>query len=559
VHAANGNLHHHGGPVNVKKLLQSIGLLFILGIGVPSFAQTFTSERHNTEASDTGSATSVNTSAAGTMAVSTGDFILACVGTSQNSQSLDGLVVSDGGSNTLTCDTASTGPLTGQLWLCRKPGATANATATWTATWTGTHAFRSIHVANYSGLTDGSLDQGTVCQNTANCTTEETGTTARDTVNLPTTTNASDLLLGCMISDANDTYTAANGFTLRGGASLTTVDRFIAEKAVSSTGTYGGSQGTGALTTPHFLMKLAAFKVTTGGGGGGATVNKRAKLEKMYAALKLKVSGMGAIVAAIPTLDQLTGMFTWRGDLTHQSADSAQTILTTANVTGTSFKKTWQFATADADIKTQPLIAANLRFADKVRNVTYIASMGNTAYALDADTGQLLWKTDLNAGEAPANATDVMSCADVVGTVGVISSGAIDPITRTVYYLAKTEVAGPTFKYRMHALDIMTGAERTGSPVLVTATVAGTGAGSSGGNISLDPHHNNNTSGAVIANGLIYFTFSSHCDDVPYHGWILAYDLKTFQQKYVWANAPNSGTGTSKEGGPWMSGRPTGN
>jgi hypothetical protein len=247
-----------------RRLITALWFALIAGV---LQGQTFISIRGNTEASDTGANTSVNTSAGGTMNVATNDFIVAFIGTSTNSQAADGLVVSDGGSNTLTCDTASSGTSTGQLWMCYKAGATANATATWTATWTGTHAFRSIQVANYSGLLTASvLDQGPVCQNTANCTTEETGTTARDSVNLPTTTNANDMLVGGTISDNTENYSAANSFTIRGGT--TGIDRNIMDKTVVSTGTYpSGSFATGSSTTIHFLTKFATFKVTTGGGG----------------------------------------------------------------------------------------------------------------------------------------------------------------------------------------------------------------------------------------------------------------------------------------------------
>lgn len=40
---------------------------------------------------------------------------------------------------------------------------------------------------------------------------------------------------------------------------------------------------------------------------------------------------------------------------------------------------------------------------------------------------------------------------------------------------------------RLHALDIATGAERPNSPVIITATYAGSGAGSVGGVITFDP------------------------------------------------------------------------
>jgi outer membrane protein assembly factor BamB len=474
----------------MKQIIQAIGLLFILGIGVPSFAATPTVVQKNVNSVPSGA---TNLGKAFTAATTAGNTILASCSAPTTTATLS---VSDTINTYTAVGSAPTTQATaGSLqWFVAKNTTSIPNSTNITCTQTGAAGGMFIFIYEIAGgSTTAPVDVPTVAQASGAAITSS----ATPSFTLPATTVAHDLLI--FASSCANTC-SADASADAGTSQNDTIGDTAETYAKSATGTYTGlfNQTAGAAIVVGVAITDG---VGGGGGGGGATVNKRAKLEKMYSALKTQISGMGAVVAAIPTLDPLTGMFVWRGDLTHQSADTTQTILTTTNVTGTSFKKTWQFATADADIKTQPLIAANVRFSDKVRNVTYIASMANTAYALDADTGQLLWKTDLNAGEAPANATDVMSCNDVIGTVGVISSGAIDPITRTIYYLAKTEVAGPTFKYRMHALDIVTGAERPGSPVLVTATVAGTGAGSSGGNISLDPHHNNNTSGAVIANG----------------------------------------------------------
>lgn len=266
------------------------------------------------------------------------------------------------------------------------------------------------------------------------------------------------------------------------------------------------------------------------------------------------------LVAAVSSAQHLSvtlhegpfpGYTTFLGDNTHQGQNTAETTLTTANVTAAHFEKAWTFGSADGQIYTQPLVLQSVGIGGSLHNVVYFATMNDTAYALDADTGALLWSASLRAGEAAATATDVASCDDITGKVGVTSTPVIDPISGIIYFTAKTEVSGPAFKYRLHALDIHTGAERNGGPVLMTASVAGTGAGSVGGNISFDPHHNLQRSSLVLLNGKIYMTSASHCDDTPYHGWILEYDAMTLALVNAWANAPN---GTTGEGGLWSSG-----
>ena len=57
--------------------------------------------------------------------------------------------------------------------------------------------------------------------------------------------------------------------------------------------------------------------------------------------------------------------------------------------------------------------------------------------------------------------------------VGITATPVIDPAIDTIFVLARTkEVSSGVINYvhRLHALDITTGAERSGSPVVVQAT-----------------------------------------------------------------------------------------
>ena len=55
----------------------------------------------------------------------------------------------------------------------------------------------------------------------------------------------------------------------------------------------------------------------------------------------------------------------------------------------------------------------------------------------------------------------------------------------------------------------------------------GTGAGSSGGTVSLNAIKNRQRVDLLLENGKVYVAFSSFCDDAPYQGWILAYSYTT--------------------------------
>jgi hypothetical protein len=99
----------------------------------------------------------------------------------------------------------------------------------------------------------------------------------------------------------------------------------------------------------------------------------------------------------------------------------------------------------------------------------------------------------------------------------------------------------------VHAIDISTGAEKFGGPVVVQAQVVGTGDGSR--TVTFEPHRAAQRAGLLFQNGLVYIAWASHCDITIYHGWLIAYDAQTLQQKGVWNSTPNAGLG-----GFWQAG-----
>jgi hypothetical protein len=119
-----------------------------------------------------------------------------------------------------------------------------------------------------------------------------------------------------------------------------------------------------------------------------------------------------------------------------------------------------------------------------------------------------------------------------------------------MYVVARSLNATTNVYYQyLHALDITTGAEKANSPMLITASVTGSGDGSSGGKVYFDSQKNNQRPGLLLLNGIVYIAWSSHCDWGPYHGWVMGYDKTTLQQKYVYASTPDG-----YNGGIWMSG-----
>ena len=113
------------------------------------------------------------------------------------------------------------------------------------------------------------------------------------------------------------------------------------------------------------------------------------------------------------------------------------------------------------------------------------------------------------------------------------------------------DVAGPStsYEYNLHALDVATGAEEHGGPVIITGSVNGTGQGTDGqGHVVFNAFQQDQRPALLLLNRVVYVSFASWGDSKPYHGWILGYSAATLQQVAVFNDTPNGG-----EGGIWLS------
>jgi len=233
--------------------------------------------------------------------------------------------------------------------------------------------------------------------------------------------------------------------------------------------------------------------------------------------------------------------------------NTAETVLTPANVNKTKFGRLFVHA-VDGYVYAQPLYVPNVHVAGKgTHNVVYVATEHDSLYAFDADnaTGgnaSPLWQVSFinpGAGINVVTSGDV-SCNDLVPEIGITGTPAIDLATQTLYLVTKTKENG-NFVHKIHAIDITSGAEKLGGPVVVQAQSAGTADGSK--KVAFDPQREAQRAGLLVQNGLVYIAWASHCDIGPYHGWVMAYDEQTLQQKAVWNSTPNGGLG-----GFWQAG-----
>jgi hypothetical protein len=249
---------------------------------------------------------------------------------------------------------------------------------------------------------------------------------------------------------------------------------------------------------------------------------------------------------------------TQHNDVARTGANLAEATLSPTNVQPTQFGKVFD-RTVDDQIYGQPLVLADVAMPKGTTNVLYVATMNDTVYAFDADSTSAtapLWQVSfLTQGVTPVNHDMVgqTGCSgmysDISGNIGVESTPVIDPTTKTLYVVAKT-LEGGAQVYRLHALDAVTGSERPSSPVVIQASVPGTGAGSQNGTLAFDASVQNQRAGLALINGTVYVGFGAYCDSDNYHGWLLGYDPATLKQTAVLNTTPH-GLG----GAIWSSGQ----
>jgi chitodextrinase len=247
-----------------------------------------------------------------------------------------------------------------------------------------------------------------------------------------------------------------------------------------------------------------------------------------------------------------SGMFTHHNDSARTGQNVNETVLSLSNVNSTTFGKLASYS-IDGIAHASPLYVGNVNIPSVgLRNVVYVATEHDSVYAFDADgTGTSpLWKVSfLSQGVTTVPNGDTGECCDITPEIGITGTPVIDPVTGTLYVVVKTKEGANNYVQRLHALNIATGAEKLGGPVVIQASVSGTGTGSSGGVLTFNALRENQRTALLLYNGVVYFGFGSHGDNQPYHGWLLGYNATTLQKVLTFASTPNG-----EGGGIWQSG-----
>ena len=189
---------------------------------------------------------------------------------------------------------------------------------------------------------------------------------------------------------------------------------------------------------------------------------------------------VNATVTVVNAPPGTVSVLTYHNDDVRDGANTNETTLTPANVNSQLFGKLYSYP-VDGQIYAQPLYVPNLTVAGVVHNVVFIATENDTVYAFDADGLQqtALWQRHL------ATPLQINDDEGIKPLLGITSTPVIDNTTNTMYVLTDGLESGNKV-YRLHALNLSTGGEQFGGPVIVTGTVPGTGQDSKNGQITLE-------------------------------------------------------------------------
>jgi hypothetical protein len=231
-------------------------------------------------------------------------------------------------------------------------------------------------------------------------------------------------------------------------------------------------------------------------------------------------------------------------DYGRTGANLQERILNPTNVAPAHFGKLFS-RTVDNSVYASPLIVPNLEIAGRRQNVMFVATMGNTVYAFDADDpaqSEPLWSRNLG----PATRGD-----SFIGPThhGILGTPCIDVATGTLYVVAFVEKDSESHLW-VNALDIHTGSPKFNSPQLLSFPFAGPE-----GTLT-DVKGALQRAGLLVIDDVLYIAVANVVPDPKDQHWSQEGFLQTFNARDLTRRlAVFQTTPTGRKGGIWQGGR----
>jgi hypothetical protein len=212
-----------------------------------------------------------------------------------------------------------------------------------------------------------------------------------------------------------------------------------------------------------------------------------------------------------------TAVTTYHNDTYRTGWNSHETTLTPANVGSSAFGLLHNVA-LDDQVDAQPLVVPGVMItagtSQGLHDVVYVATEGNTIYAIDVHSGAVLLSP--NFGK-PVQYP--LGCNNNGPNVGINSTPVIDPVSSTLYVVIYTQDS-PGSTYRIHALDLGSLTDKVPAQIVGAAHTL-----SDGTTFYFTATYQRQRPGLLLANGTVYAGFGSFCDfnaNVS-RGWLLGW------------------------------------
>jgi len=302
-------------------------------------------------------------------------------------------------------------------------------------------------------------------------------------------------------------------------------------------------------------MKTQAFRSPLAWSSIQPEINSWDVLRRALQSLGILLVGIALAVLLSPIAHAQSPVLQRGYDAGVTGATLSEATLNTTNVSPSTFGLVFKLPVDDA-LFAQPLYVPNVVINQVAHNVLYVATMNDTLYAFDADKGGApLWRVNLaslvGATSVPIGNFVFSGDRGIVGNLGVLSTPVIDLSTNTLYVVV-CDLEGVTpstpngmMVYRLHAIDITTGAARPGSGVKISGSYGG---------VTFDAPYLLQRQSLVLVGNQVVFGFGAMQLEFAngYSGWMMAYDKNTLAQTGVFATVATGNGG----GGVWQSGRP---
>ena len=231
-------------------------------------------------------------------------------------------------------------------------------------------------------------------------------------------------------------------------------------------------------------------------------------------------------------------------DYARTGANLQEWMLTPSNVDATHFGKLFS-RRVDDSIYALPLIVPNLIISGQRHNVMFVASMGNTVYAFDADDpaqSEPLWSRNLGT-PAPGDSW--------IGPThhGILGTPFVDVPTGTLYVVALV-LNDNEYNLWVNALDIYNGSQKYNSPQLLSFPFAGPEGTLTNVKGALQ------RAGLLMVNDVLYIAFANIVPDPTDQHWSQEGFVQTFNARDLKQRlAVFQTTPSGRKGGIWQAGR----